>query len=397
MNSQVIRLTTMFGAALLTAAAAQAQANYNDSFETYATGSNITGQGGWAQWGNAAIADGYVSTLFAHTGSKSMTTELLADKVQDLDTTYATGRWNWTVWTYVPVTQTLPQWAIFLNDYDASYTTQWFWNCQVEFDPTLNQIYANLIRKYTAVCGTTGAQNLTAPLVVGAWAEWRLDIDATNDRAQAWYNGQPLGELMQWSDGIVAGFSPNGASLGTIDLYANGNTLAGDRIYWDDVSITNNSTSPVALDCLGMAFPFCTAGTSTHGCVPVIVTSGTPSATAGSGFTISLTATEGQKQGLFFYSRTGQQAIPWGVGATSVLCIKAPTQRTPPGDSGGTVNACDGSYPAFDFNAYMAANPGATGNPRFVGEAFDGQYWYRDPPTPKTTGLSGGVHFVLGV
>lgn len=394
MKSQVIRLTTVLGAALMAAAAAQAQAPLNESFEGYS--SPLGSQGGWGQWAGAAIVDNAIVSTPTHTGTKALATELHADKVLDKDTVYSTGRWNWSVWTFVPVTQTLPQWAVFLNDYDNSYTTQWFWNCQVEFDPTLNQIFANLIKKYTAVCGTTGAQNLTAPLVVGAWAEWRLDVDTSNDKAQAWYNGQPLGELMQWSDGISTGFSLNGASIGTIDLYANDNTVAGDRMFWDDVSITPN-TGPAALDCLGMASSFCTSGTSTHGCTPVIVTSGTPSATAGSGFTISLTATEGQKSGLFFYSRTGQQAVSWGLGGTSVLCIKAPTQRTATGDSGGTLNACDGAYATFDFNAYMAANPGAVGNPRFVGESFDGQFWYRDPPTPKTTGLSGGVHFALGI
>lgn len=396
MNSQVIRLTTVFGAVLLAAATAQAQANFVDGFEAYAVGSNVHGQGGWTQWANAAIVDNAIVSTPTHTGSRALASELHSDNVQDKDGVYATGRWNWSVWTFVPATQTLPQWAVFLNDYDATYTTQFFWNCQVEFDPTLNQIYANLIKKYTAVCGTTGAQNLTAPLVVGAWAEWRLDVDTTNDKAQAWYNGQPLGELMQWSDGISTGFSPFGGSIGTLDLYANDNTVAGDRMYWDDVTITPN-TGPAALDCLGLASTFCTSGTSTHGCTPVIVTSGVPSATASSGFTISLTATEGQRQGLFFYSRTGQQAVPWGIGATSVLCIKAPTQRTAANDSGGTNNACDGSYASFDFNAYMAANPGAVGNPRFVGESFDGQFWYRDPPTPKTTGLSGGVHFALGI
>jgi hypothetical protein len=397
MKSQVIRLTTVLGAALMAAAAAQAQAPLNESFEGYS--SPLGNQGGWGQWAGAAIVDNAIVSTPTHTGTKALATELHADKVLDLDSVYSTGRWNWSVWTFVPVTQTLPQWAIFLNDYDDSYSgttiPTWFWNCQVAFDPTLNQISANLIR-LNAACGTQIAQNPTAPLVVGAWAEWRLDIDTTNDRAQAWYNNVPVGNLMQWSDGIVAGFSPNGASIGTIDLYANDNTLAGDRMFWDDVSITS-TTGPAALDCLGMAKSFCTSGTSTHGCTPVIVTAGTPSATAGSGFTISLTGTEGTRQGLFFYSRTGQQAVAWGLGGTSVLCIKAPTQRTAAGDSGGTNNLCDGSYSTFDFNAYMAANPGAVGNPRFVGETFDGQFWYRDPPTPKTTGLSGGVHFALGI
>jgi hypothetical protein len=398
MKSQVIRLTTMIGAAVLAASAAQAQASYNDGFETYATGSNITGQGGWAQWANAGVVDNAVSTAFAHSGTKSLATELHADKVQDKDTVYGSlgGRWNWSVWTYVPAATTLPQWAVFLNDYDATYTNQFFWCAQVKLDPALGQIAADVGSKY--MCNTTGTQNaVTAPLVVGAWAQLRIDIDTVSDRAQLYYNNAPVGVNFQWSDGLfTAGFSPNGATFGTIDLYANDNTLAGDRVYWDDVSITPN-TSPIAIDCFGSFNVYCTAGTSLSGCVPTIAGSGVPSASAASGFSISLSNSEGNKQGLLFYGMNGQNlsGTPWGVGSSSTLCVKAPTQRTPLQPLSGTAGQCNASY-NIDWNAYMAANPGSVGNPRTVGQSFDAQYWYRDNTAAvKSTSLSDGLHFTL--
>jgi hypothetical protein len=142
----------------------------------------------------------------------------------------------------------------------------------------------------------------------------------------------------------------------------------------------------------GSTTTYCTAGTSTNGCVPSIVGSGTPSATAGSGFTISVGGAEGQKQGLLFYGVSGSQANPWSGTSTSFLCVKSPTQRTPAQNSGGTAGACDGVL-ALDWNLYIANNPTALGQPFAGGETVWAQGWYRDPPAPKTTNLSNGLEF----
>jgi len=396
MKSQVIRLTTVIGAAVLAASAAQAQASYSDGFESYVAGSSINAQGGWDQWALTGVTDGFVSTAFAHTGTQSLSTELHADKIQDFDTVYGSlgGRWNWSVWTYVPAATTLPQWAVFLNDYNSGAGGPYFWFCQVELDPTLGQIYANLGPKFA--CSTAGAQNLTAPLVVGSWAEIRIDCDTNTDKAQMWYNNAPVGVTFQLQSGISAGNCVNGITIGTIDLYANDNTLAGDRVYWDDVSITPN-TSPIALDCFGSFNVYCTAGTSLSGCLPTISGAGIPSATAAAGFSISLTGSEGNKQGLMFYGINGQllSGAPWGVGSSSTLCVKAPTQRTPLQPLSGTVGNCDASY-TIDWNSYMASNPGAVGNPRSIGQSYDAQYWYRDNTAAiKSTSLSDALHFTL--
>jgi len=139
---------------------------------------------------------------------------------------------------------------------------------------------------------------------------------------------------------------------------------------------------------------YCTAGTSTNGCVPSIAGVGHPSATSGSGFTLSLSGGEGQKSGLFFYGLTGPLSSPWGAGSTSLLCVKSPTQRMTMQNSGGTAGACDGAM-SEDFNAYLAAHPTALGQPFAGGESVWAQGWYRDPPTAKTTGLSDGLVFTV--
>lgn len=140
---------------------------------------------------------------------------------------------------------------------------------------------------------------------------------------------------------------------------------------------------------------YCTSGTTSNGCVALVGSLGTPSASAASGFTILAANVEGQKQGIIFYGTSGQTVSPWGPGSNSILCVKAPTQRMVTLSSGGNVNACNGTL-ATDWNYFMATNPAALGNPRTVGQAFDAQAWFRDPPAIKTTNLTAGVHFTLG-
>ena len=139
---------------------------------------------------------------------------------------------------------------------------------------------------------------------------------------------------------------------------------------------------------------YCTAGTSTNGCVPAIGSTGTASLAAGSGFTIGVASVEGAKQGLIFYGISGRALAPWGVGGTSYLCVKAPTQRTPAQSSNGTANACDGSL-SVDWLAYINSNSNALGNPFSAGMVVSAQGWYRDPPAVKTTNLSAGLEFTV--
>jgi hypothetical protein len=141
-------------------------------------------------------------------------------------------------------------------------------------------------------------------------------------------------------------------------------------------------------DLVSSPVSYCTAGTSSSGCVPSISANHQPSVSHANACTISVAALDGQRFCLVFYGvdNTGFTPPTWGTG-TSYLCVKAPTQRTPNQLSGGTLNACDGTL-SLDWNAYQTANPASLGNPWSVGDKVYAQAWYRDPPTPKTTGLT---------
>ena len=143
----------------------------------------------------------------------------------------------------------------------------------------------------------------------------------------------------------------------------------------------------------GLPISYCTAGTTSSGCVPAISGNGTPSGSAGSGFSIAASNVEGQQSGLIFYGVSGPLATPWGLG-TSFQCVKAPFERGPIVNAGGTAGACDGVL-AFDWNQFVATHPAALGVPFSGGETVWAQAWFRDPPAPKTTNLSDGLSFTV--
>jgi hypothetical protein len=140
---------------------------------------------------------------------------------------------------------------------------------------------------------------------------------------------------------------------------------------------------------------YCTAGTTTNGCTPSITGSGVALASATSGFTLTVANVEGQRAGLIYYGVTGRAALPWGVGGTSLTCVKVPSQRmSASASSGGTAGACDGVL-SEDWRAFVATHPSATGNPLQAGVQVNAQGWFRDPPAVKSTNLSNALEFVV--
>lgn len=138
---------------------------------------------------------------------------------------------------------------------------------------------------------------------------------------------------------------------------------------------------------------YCTPGTSVNGCVAAIASSGIPSATLATPFALSISGIDGQRAGLVFYGVAGRAAVPWGP-SSSTLCVNPPTQRTLAQGSGGILGACNGTL-ALDWNAFVAASPGALGAPFPSGAVIDAQGWWRDPASSKSTALSNALEFTL--
>ena len=133
---------------------------------------------------------------------------------------------------------------------------------------------------------------------------------------------------------------------------------------------------------------YCTAGTTTNGCVASIGVDNGPSVSLANPCNITVTTVEGNKSGLIFYTVNGQNNQAWN--ATSFLCVKSPTQRTPTQTSTGTAGQCDGTL-SLDWNAYQSSTPGAVGQPWSAGDVVQVQAWFRDPPAGKATNLSNAL------
>ena len=204
-------------------------------------------------------------------------------------------------------------------------------------------------------------------------------------------------------DGTVNGGTPPPAcaaqGAGSTGCYWFGGYVAGNP----------NSTPPVnavpfagmyftieangGCGCTGNVTVYCTSKTASNGCVPVIGSTGTPDANAGSGFIVTTSKVVNNKNGVHFYSTAGLLGAPFQGG---FLCVKAPIKRLPVQNSGSAGPACgtatnSGSL-VTDFNVRIASGI----DPNLVAGAFVGiQSWFRDPASPSTTGLSNALNFTI--
>jgi hypothetical protein len=178
-----------------------------------------------------------------------------------------------------------------------------------------------------------------------------------------------------------AGWQITGGAARRITI--TGNYGSGGFVDIDDLEAAFNSGAPPPT-------VYCTAGTTTNGCAASIAASDNPNVGHANSCLLSVSGVEGQKSGILFYGLT-QNIQPWcSVGGNSLLCVKAPTQRTVAQPSGGTFGACDGTL-ALDWNAWQNANAGALGQPFAAGANVYVQGWFRDPPACKTTSMTDAV------
>ena len=120
---------------------------------------------------------------------------------------------------------------------------------------------------------------------------------------------------------------------------------------------------------------YCTAKTSSAGCVTTMSTSN-PSAQPVSGandYSALADSVQGGKNGIMFFGVNGQAGIPFNNGT---LCMNPPLGRAPIQFSFGSgANTCDGSF-AQVLNDGGATNPNLDRGPGTMNWV---QWWYRDP------------------
>jgi predicted deacylase len=156
-----------------------------------------------------------------------------------------------------------------------------------------------------------------------------------------------------------------------------------------NVNVTATSAQVLEVSLVSAPLAYCTAKVNSALCLPTIGSTGSPSASAGSGFSISAANVLDNKNGLLFYSKSGANALPFQGGW---LCVKSPQTRTAVQSSLGSP-PCNGSF-SFDFNAWIAsgADPGLV-----AGAQVWAQYWSRDPgfAPPDNTSLTDALQFTI--
>ena len=144
--------------------------------------------------------------------------------------------------------------------------------------------------------------------------------------------------------------------------------------------------------CANRPVTYCTAGSSANGCSALISAAGVSSATASTGFFLSASNVEGNKDGLFFFGANGRQANSWGNGS-SFQCVVPPVKRGSLLNGVGTAGACDGAA-GYDLNARWTAKPN---HAQPAGSVVQAQFWYRDPASTsnQSTSLSDALEWTV--
>lgn len=287
-----------------------------------------------------------------------------------------------------------------------------------QFDATPTPLGITLAGSGSATRGALQGQGFGAYAVAGTRDQWEFDLTSSvrfafsaTLSASGGALAAPTTQSWSWfasGGGAQITFDP-GASLnnvligaGTVVASASGTMSAGRYVIGLMGQADGANTYPysasysgsIALDLTcGTMTSYCTAGTTTSGCLAQIQGSGTPSASASSGFALDVIQMEGAAQGLIFYGVSGRAAAPWGT-TSSFVCVKSPTQRTAAQGGGGTPGACDGAL-HLDWNSFVSSTPGALGAPFSAGQLVQAQGWFRDPPSPKSTMLSNAVEFAV--
>lgn len=186
--------------------------------------------------------------------------------------------------------------------------------------------------------------------------------------------------------------SPGLTGSGFVDVSTNlNNVQSWYRAYAQNNANTETAyTNPVFfVPGTGNVFNYCTANEHSFGCSATIVGSGTPSATAGSGFDIGATNVPSNQNGLMIYGYGGR-FLPFGPGT---LCITAPIVRTLIQNSGGNGGPtdCSGTY-SYDFNTHIATSGDLLLQ---AGNSATAQYWYRDPGSPAAFGLTDALQILI--
>ena len=185
-----------------------------DDFDSYATGQNMHGVGGWKGWQNNPGFTAFTSADQARSTPNSIAIVGNNDPVREFSGV-TSGQWTLTTWQYIPSGMTGLSYFILLNTYVDVGTNNW--STQVSFNSS------------TGVTndGVSGG-NIPA-LITNQWVEIRVEIDLDANTQTFYYNNQQL-FTGSWTNELSGG---GVANIGAVNLFANSASV----VYYDDMSL----------------------------------------------------------------------------------------------------------------------------------------------------------------
>jgi hypothetical protein len=194
-----------------------------DDYEAYALDSALHGQGGWTGWDDNAAATGYIRNYYSVSPTQSLEVENPADMVHTFTNCYE-GIWIFTVYQYVPSTQTGDQYVILMNTYNVGNHLNQDWSMQL------------LVSTSSGTISDYNDAGMTLPLLTDQWVQIRDEINLDTDVQTVYYGGVQL-QQCEWKDHCYPGGAQN---VGCVDLYG-GEDTTGTPMYYDDISIARPS------------------------------------------------------------------------------------------------------------------------------------------------------------
>jgi hypothetical protein len=206
----------------------QVPAQEHEDFDTYATNSQVVGQGGWEERTPGAGAGAGVSAARALSPGHAVELQGAADLVHQL-TGYTEGRCVYIARQYVPTGATGRSCFVLLSRYVGGAVDA----VRVWFDAANGRVEGD---------AGGAAAGATTPLVYDRWVELRVVIDLQADWTQVYYDGvllddpavadHPLGGGHRWTAG------PDGLGNGPLDIAAVGlRANNASSVFYDELSL----------------------------------------------------------------------------------------------------------------------------------------------------------------
>ncbi|MFH1746922.1 MAG: PEP-CTERM sorting domain-containing protein [Planctomycetota bacterium] len=218
------KLLLLGAAAVMLCLPSPAIGDWSDDFDSYALGSPLNGQGGWAGWDggpmNAVISADYPK----YDGDQHAKLFQNDDAVQE-HSGYTEGQWTYSGLQYLTDDLQGVTYFILMNKYTLASKG---WGAQIEFD-----LDTNLVVDYDTGTGDV-------PIVYDAWVPIQVDIDLDANTRTTYYNGQLLG-TRYW---YLVGDPNHEQAIAALDLWAD---AGGNPVYYDDLSLVPEPASGLLL------------------------------------------------------------------------------------------------------------------------------------------------------